>query len=159
VAGGVAAITYLLDKSAWTQAPHSREAAARIAGLIRHGRLALCTMTSLEILYSARSADEYDRDYTRLGKLSWVELSTPRDAIELQHALAQRGWHRTSIPDVIIAATAAEHALTVLHYDSDYERLAEVAKIPHEWIIPRGTGHGAGSPRRPGTGGSPTSPG
>jgi predicted nucleic acid-binding protein len=63
-------------------------------------------------------------------------------AVDVQRGLAQRGWHRTSIPDVLIAATAAEHGLTVLHYDSDYERLAETTKITHEWIIPRGEGHG-----------------
>ena len=42
---------------------------------------------------------------------------------------------------MIIAATAAEHGLTVLHYDSDYERLAEVAGINHEWVAVRGSGH------------------
>ena len=29
-------------------------------------------------------------------------------------------------------------------YDSDYERLADTAKITQEWIIPRGAGHGGG---------------
>ena len=56
--------------------------------------------------------------------------------------MAQRGHHRASIPDVIVAATAAEHGLTVLHYDSDYERLAEVTGAAHEWVAPRGEGHG-----------------
>ena len=127
-------MTYLLDKSAWTQAPQSKEAARRIADLIRRGDLALCTVTVLEILYSARNAEEYDRDYARLSSLRWVDLSVPRAAVDVQRGLAQRGWHRTSIPDVI-AATAAEHDLTVLHYDSDDERLAETVKITHEWVI------------------------
>jgi predicted nucleic acid-binding protein len=135
-------VSYLLDKSAWMQAPQSKDAARRIADLIRRGDLALCTMTVLEILYSARNVDTYNRDCARLSSLRWVDLSVPRAAVDLQRALAHRGWHRTSIPDVIIAATAAEHDLTVLHYDSDYERLAEAAKVTHEWIIPRGEGHG-----------------
>jgi predicted nucleic acid-binding protein len=135
-------VSYLLDKSAWMQAPQSQDAARRIADLIRRGDLALCTMTVLEILYSARNADTYNRDCARLSSLRWVDLSVPRAAVDLQQTLAHRGWHRTSIPDVIIAATAAEHDLTVLHYDSDYERLAEAAKVAHEWIIPRGEGHG-----------------
>lgn len=134
-------MTYLLDKSAWVQVQYSPDAAGRIAGLIRHGELALCTMSALEILYSARNADEYGRDYARLATLRWADLSEPRQAVRLQHDLAQRGQHRTSIPDVVIAATAAEHGLTVLHYDSDFERLAEVADVSQEWIIPRGTGH------------------
>jgi len=135
-------VSYLLDKSAWTQAPQSRAAAQRLTDLIRRGDLVLCTITLLEILYSARNGDAYNRDCARLSSLRWVDLSEPRAAVDLQRGLAQRGWHRTSIPDVIIAATAAEHDLTVLHYDSDYERLAETAKISHEWIIPRGEGHG-----------------
>lgn len=145
-------MTYLLDKSAWVQTRYSRDAARRLADLVRRGDLALCTMTALEILYSARGKEEYNRDYSRLATLQWVDLSTPRSAAELQHALAQRGWHRTSIPDVVIAATAAEHDLTVLHYDSDYERLAEVAAVTHEWVVPRGTGHG-NEPAQPPAGG------
>ena len=142
-------MTYLLDKSAWIQAQHGGVATGRIANLVRHGDLALCTMTAMEILFSARNADEYNRDYERLTTMRWFDLSTPRRAVELQHDLAQRGWHRTSIPDVVIAATAAEHGLVVLHYDSDYERLAETSGIEHEWIVPRGTGHGKAQDREP----------
>jgi predicted nucleic acid-binding protein len=134
-------MTYLLDRSAWVQAPLHQQAAHRIAELIRRGELALCTITALEILYSARNANEYRRDHQRLSAFTWIELGQARRAIDLQAALAERGWHRTPIPDVIIAATAAEHDLTVLHYDSDYERLAETAGTTHEWIIPRGSGH------------------
>lgn len=57
--------------------------------------------------------------------------------------LVGRGWHRTPIPDVIIAATAAEHRLVVLHYVDDYERLAEIAGIRHELVVDRGAGHSA----------------
>jgi predicted nucleic acid-binding protein len=144
----MASVTHLLDKSAWTQTQYSRDAAVRIADLIRRGHLALCTMSALEILYSARNADEYNRDHGRLSTMPWFDLAEPRRAVELQYGLAQRGWHRSSIPDVIIAATAAEHDLTVMHYDSDYERLAEVAGARQEWVIPRGAGHG---PRTKGT--------
>jgi predicted nucleic acid-binding protein len=75
------------------------------------------------------------------SKLAWLDLSDPRAAVEIQRQLAERGQHRTSIPDVIIAATAAEHDLIVLHYDSDYERLAEVSGARQEWIVERASGH------------------
>lgn len=39
--------------------------------------------------------------------------------------------------------TARAASAVVLHYDSDYERIAEVTGQPQEWIVPRGTGHGA----------------
>lgn len=134
-------MTYLLDTSAWGQATHDVAVAARLADHIRSGELALCTVTALEVLYSSRNATEYARDLDRLRTLPWRDLSDPRSAIDLQLRLAQRGWHRTPIPDVVVAATAAEHGFTVLHYDSDYERLAEAAGIEHEWLPARGTGH------------------
>lgn len=53
-----------------------------------------------------------------------------RTAVDLQLQLALRGWHRTPIPDVIIAATAAEHDLTLLHHDSDYRHQGPAKKSP-----------------------------
>lgn len=134
-------MTYLLDKSAWMLAASNRDVAARLAAEMLGGDLTLRTVTALEVLYSARNAAEYTRDLDRLRRLDWRDLSDARAAVAVQHRLATRGWHRTSIPDVIIAATAAEHGLTVLHHDSDYERLAKVAGISHEWVAVRGSGH------------------
>lgn len=133
-------MTYLLDKSAWALGAHNDVVRARLAQLIRRGRLGVCTMTALEALYSARNRDDYRVTLDQLRRLPWHELADARSAVALQHRLAERGWHRTSLPDVTITAVAAEHGLTVLHYDSDYERLAEVAGIDHEWVIERGTG-------------------
>jgi predicted nucleic acid-binding protein len=47
-----------------------------------------------------------------------------------------------SIPDLLIAATAERYALTVLHYDGDYERIAKLTGQAAEWIVPPGTGDG-----------------
>jgi hypothetical protein len=33
---------------------------------------------------------------------------------------------------------AAEHGVTVLHYDSDFEIAAEVLDFEHRWVLPRG---------------------
>lgn len=38
---------------------------------------------------------------------------------------------------------AHAHSAVVLHYDPDYERIAEITGQSHEWIVPRGSGHGA----------------
>jgi predicted nucleic acid-binding protein len=127
-------VTYLLDNSTWARATHDPVVASRLADHIRSGELALCTITALEVLYSARNADEYQRDLARLRQLPWYDLSDARAAVELQLQFALRGWHRTPLPDVLIAATAAEHGLVVLHHDRDYERLAETAGIRHEWL-------------------------
>ena len=43
------------------------------------------------------------------------------------------------IPDLVIAAAAESAGLTVLHYDADFERIAEVTVQAHDWVVPRGT--------------------
>jgi predicted nucleic acid-binding protein len=60
-------------------------------------------------------------------------------AIDLQHELARRGQHRVPIPDLIISAAALAANLVVLHYDSDFEQLADAGGAPHEWVVPRGS--------------------
>jgi predicted nucleic acid-binding protein len=134
-------VTYLLDTSAWVLAEQNRPVAERLAAEARIGALGVSTMTALEVLYTSRHVEEYRSILERMRRMAWYDLRDQRAAIEVQHRLALRGQHRTSLPDVIVAATAAEHGLTVLHYDSDYERLAEVTGIQHEWVAPRREGH------------------
>jgi predicted nucleic acid-binding protein len=38
-----------------------------------------------------------------------------------------------------VAATAERFSLVVLHYDADYDRIAELTGQPAEWVVPRGT--------------------
>jgi predicted nucleic acid-binding protein len=51
-------------------------------------------------------------------------------ALEVIAMLAACGQHRVPISDVIIAATAERHGTTVLHVDSDYDRVATVTGQP-----------------------------
>jgi predicted nucleic acid-binding protein len=43
------------------------------------------------------------------------------------------------LPDLVIAATAELHGATVLHYNSDYDRIAAVTGQPTEWVAQRGS--------------------
>jgi len=38
-------------------------------------------------------------------------------------------WHRTPIPDLLIAETALHHDLGVVHLNRDFERIAEVRPL------------------------------
>ena len=38
-------------------------------------------------------------------------------------------WHRTPIPDLLIAETALHHGLGVVHLDGDYERNSKVRPL------------------------------
>lgn len=69
------------------------------------------------------------------------EVSAVLDrALEVQAHLAKHSQHRgVQLPDLIIAACAEGAGLTVLHYDADYERIAEVTGQPVQWVVPRGS--------------------
>jgi predicted nucleic acid-binding protein len=61
-------------------------------------------------------------------------------ALEVQALLARDGRHRAvSLVDALVAAIAEVRELTVLHYDADFELVAEVTGQPQAWIVPRGT--------------------
>ena len=134
-------MTYLLDKSAFEQGRVNHGAADRMSALAESGQLAVCSVAMLEILFSAKNRAEWMRMRTILDRLDRVEPSEPYNAVETQSLLVDRGQHRTSIVDVMVATTAAEHGLIVLHYDRDFERLSEVTGSGEEWVIPAGTGH------------------
>lgn len=92
--------------------------------------LAICDISELEWLYSARSARDYDDQQRSLR--SYRMLHAPTDIFDrvrrLQRDLAHhRGmWHRTPIPDLFIAETALHHEAGVLHRDRDYARIKVV---------------------------------
>ncbi|GIH70914.1 PIN domain nuclease [Sphaerimonospora thailandensis] len=54
---------------------------------------------------------------------------------ELQHELADRGWHQCASPvDLLVAVTARHHKLTLLHADGDFETIARLTGQPVRWI-------------------------
>jgi len=132
---------YLIDKSAIARMP-LEPVRKRLAPIIEAGEAATCAIIDLEILYSARSHRDYDEIRQRRA-LAYQRVSITeevlRDSIEIQAALARTGHHRVPIPDLIIAAAARAAGLTILHYDADFDRIAEVTGQPVEWAVPRGS--------------------
>lgn len=122
---------WLLDKSAAARSAQE-PVAEKLAQL--SGSLFLCAVGELEQLYSARSARDYDALQTELHE-SFEIVPSPPDvfdrARELQRDLAHHHgmWHRTPIPDLLIACTALHHGLGVVHVDRDFERIAEVRPL------------------------------
>ena len=90
--------------------------------------LCLCAMTRLELLYSARGADDYAQLGQDLAAFRDLRMDAETFAIALtaQRELAARGRHRVSLPDLLIAACAQQHAAGVLHVDRHFETLADV---------------------------------
>jgi predicted nucleic acid-binding protein len=90
-----------------------------------------CYPQRTEFLYAARNRAEYDEIAEMFGDL-YPDVSVPKNAgrwiSSVQHQMARVGEHRSaSAVDLMIAATAAHHGLTVLHNDTDYRTVARHA--------------------------------
>jgi predicted nucleic acid-binding protein len=127
----VAVSGWVLDKSAASRTDDPN-IAAELDELA--AALYVCPVGELEQLYSARSARDYDAR-RELLHASFDVIPAPPDiferALELQRDLAHHHgmWHRTAIPDLLIAETALHHDLGVVHVDRDFERIAEVRPL------------------------------
>ncbi|HEX9682226.1 MAG TPA: PIN domain-containing protein [Acidimicrobiales bacterium] len=131
---------YVADKSAFEQQRHSEAAAGLLRALAADGVLYMTEIVALELLYSARNADDYEARRGDLGTLPWLRLTeaVAARALDIQRQLAGIGQHRRPIPDLLVAATALEHDATVLHYDHDFDLIAEATDLSARWIIPAG---------------------
>lgn len=135
---------YLADKSAFEQQRHSDAADGLLKALAAEGVLYMTEIVALELLYSARSSSDYEARWKGLSTLPWLHLNqeVSARALDIQRQLAGVAQHRRPIPDLLVAATALEHDATVLHYDRDFDLIAEATGLSARWIIPAGSGHG-----------------
>ena len=136
----MAVTSYLVDKSVLSRLDKPPVAAALMPYL---GQLATCGTVLLELGWSATSTEHYDR---MMDDLAWyqvldVDQATLELALGVQRALVAQGHHRgPGVADLILAATAITHSAVVLHYDHDFELIAQVDdRLLHRWIVPRGS--------------------
>lgn len=132
--------TFLVDTSVVNR---SRLLSARdqLEPLLAADLVASCAMVDLEVLYSARNLRVFESVSEELAGLLETPITpeTFARARAVQYSLARRGHHRLPISDLVIAAAAELAGHTVLHYDSDFERIADVTGQPQQWIVPRGS--------------------
>lgn len=121
---------------------HHDDVAARTESMFISGRIATCAIVDLELLRAARDVRHHDEIWLErqlLPRAPITEACTNR-AIEIQSELCARGHHRgVPISDLLIASAAERDGLTVLHYDHDFDLIAEVTGQPMEWVVPRGS--------------------
>ncbi len=132
---------YLVDKSALARM-QLEPVRNRLAPIIEAGEAATCAIIDLEVLYSARNYQDHERIRQRRS-LAYhsvpITETVLQRAIDIQSELARTGRHRVPIPDLIIAAAAEASDLILLHYDHDYDLIAEVTRQPAEWVVERGS--------------------
>ena len=137
----------LLDNSAWSRVVAGklpRDRADVVAGWVEQRELATCLPFLLEAGYSARGGDDHREMMDGFDLLfPRVELTATvaARATQAQRELAARGHHRLAPVDLMIAACAHEAGAGVLHYDRDYDRIAELTSLRFEsvWVAPAGT--------------------
>ena len=131
---------YLADKSALARLPNY-EVAEQLQPRIALSLVATCPIVDFEVLYSARNATEYEQISAERLQFPQV-LIAPEDtnrSLEVQGLLARKGRHRLPIADLLIAAAAEVNDLVVLHYDADFDRIAEVTGQATEWVVRQGS--------------------
>nr|WP_222108703.1 PIN domain nuclease [Streptomyces cupreus] len=98
------------------------------------GLVAICDITELEVLYSARSAADRARLKAALeAHYVWCPMPDGifRRSRVVQEQLTAKGEHRSAGPvDLLVAAAAEEAGLTLLHYDPDFETIARTTGQP-----------------------------
>lgn len=110
--------------------------------LVEQGRAALCSTVLVELLWSTRNVADYDelvRDWGHNEVLD-VEPVDWLEAISVQRELWRRGLHRAvGWPDLLLACVAARHEVLLLHYDKDFDLIADVTGQATRWVVPAGS--------------------
>ncbi len=133
---------YLVDTSAAARMRHP-DVSRRLRPLIESGVVASTATLDAEALYSARGPAEYEQLWAdRRAAYEYLPTNDEhwQTALGAQRALARTGLHRSvGVADLLTAAIAAAHQLTVVHYDADFETAATVLEFKHRWVLPRGS--------------------
>ncbi|MFC4072348.1 PIN domain nuclease [Actinoplanes subglobosus] len=135
--------TYLVDTSAFMRLSAQPQLQKAWNDQMAAGRLALCPLTELEILYTAQSMEHRRQlQETFAAFYVWVPISDRAidRAADVQEDMTKQGMQRSAgAIDLLVAATAEEHRMTVLHYDRDFANVARVTGQSVEWIAEPGT--------------------
>jgi predicted nucleic acid-binding protein len=134
--------SWLVDKSVLARVDVAAVAEA-VLPRVQAGQVGVALVTELEVGYSARSDQDYAatrQDLLDLLIPVTMPIRAEERARELQRDLVTRGQHRAvRVPDLVLAAIADIEGLTILHYDADFDLIADVTRQPTEWVVPRGS--------------------
>jgi len=113
------------------------------AQAIAERRIVTCSPIAMEVLYSARSLEDFEDIDDALTALRFVAMTdtAARSARAAMHTLAATAprAHRLPPMDYLVAALAEEAGVAVLHYDQHFDRLATVLSFDSVWLAPRGS--------------------
>lgn len=134
----------LFDTSVWAWRGNPK-VNSWFSGALLTGDLGLCEMVALEILSGAPNRQWYEQTRELLEGAPWVHMAAAewQRALDVHLLLEQRlgtnirrGVKHT---DLLIAAAAEIHNLSLVHYDQDFDAIQQVTGQPMQWVAPRGS--------------------
>ena len=136
-------VGYLVDTSALARLLRDPAVRREWRWRVAEGALAVCPLTELEIMGSAQSRADARAIQSLLDEsYRWVLMPDGifDRAREVQDGLMDRGTHRSAGSiDLLVAATAKAHGLTLLHYDRDFVQVADVTGQKVQWLAEPGS--------------------
>jgi len=131
---------YLFDTSIWNYAKHPLIAPDWEAAL-QNDQLAVSPIVGFEVLYTAQNQADFENLERELDALRQAPLTQGivRDARTALHDLSAKASHRIPFQDALIAATAADKDMTVLHYDGHFDILGKVLDFESRWAAAPGS--------------------
>jgi predicted nucleic acid-binding protein len=135
-------ILYLLDTSALIRLHQHSNLIDKWRDPIQAGALSICPVTELEVLITAKNSDHRHEIIGSMDEY-YISVFMPdrvyERAAEVQEMLTAKGQHRSAGPvDLLVAATAELTGRTLVHYDKDFEVVAQFTKQPTQWLTKPG---------------------
>ncbi len=133
----------LVDTSAWVAARRFPAARERLLAAIERGDVAWCWPVRYELTVDARDADvirAVDLTLEDMREIR-VDRSVQQQVLATMRSLAQEGTHgahRLPLTDLTVAVAAQGSGLDILHFDHDFERLAEHLGVRAWWLAAPG---------------------
>jgi predicted nucleic acid-binding protein len=135
--------SYLVDTSAYIRLLRNAKLRAVWDNQAKRGTLVVCPLNELEILFSATSVQDRAETIDDLRRsFNWVLMPDRifQRAEVVQGQLTDEGRHRAVGPiDLLVAATAEEHKMTLLHYDSGFDCVSEITGQRVQWLAEPGS--------------------
>lgn len=137
-------MTELVDTTVLLLAQRDTRVRTWLGAALATNDVALCDQVVLEYLRGARNRREFEELEVTLDAFPMLRIQPSdwdRARTVYRELAAVTGGYQQSVPiaDALIAAVAERNALTVVHYDEDFERVATVTGQAHRWVVPRGT--------------------
>ena len=131
---------YLIDASVLNRLRDDRMRAV-VRTYSDRNEIARAGITDLEYFFSARNEREWDMLNETISIFEPVHVESRHfvRAAQVQRILATKSQRGRKPLDLLVAAVAEDLGFTVLHYDADFDLIADVTGQSCQWVIPAGT--------------------